>query len=97
MKPKKRLSHWKMKKLSFGGRLCLLNLLLRSIPLFYLSLFKIPKSMVNKFSSLQRRFLWEEGVMQVEKFLRLSERMCDNRRRRGVSGSRFYVQSLGVR
>lgn len=36
--------YWKHKSLSFGGRVCLLRSVLSSIPLFFMSFFKMPKS-----------------------------------------------------
>ena len=56
-KLQKRLTPWKRKILSFGGRLCLLNSVLSFIPLFYFYFFKLPIFVTNKISSLQRRFL----------------------------------------
>src|ERR1044072_4640785 len=59
-----RLTPWKSKTLSFGARLCLLNSVLSSIPLFYLSFYKIPLCVANKIRRIQSHFLWggvEEG------------------------------------
>ncbi|XP_071719242.1 uncharacterized protein [Rutidosis leptorrhynchoides] len=39
---KKRLSDWKMRTLSYGGRLVLLNSVLNSLPLYYFALFRAP-------------------------------------------------------
>ena len=60
-KVKARLSVWKGKCLSFAGRLCLIKSVLTSIPLFYLSFYKAPKSICDKISSIQRSFLWAWG------------------------------------
>lgn len=57
----KRLTLWRQKSLSFGGRICLVNSVLTSLPLFYLSLFKIPTSIANKLKIMQRNFLWGGG------------------------------------
>ena len=57
-KIQRRLTPWKLKNLSFGGRLCLLNSVLSSIPLFYLSFYKIPICIANKIHRLQSHFLW---------------------------------------
>nr|KYP47665.1 hypothetical protein KK1_030696 [Cajanus cajan] len=51
----KKLALWKQKVLSFAERLCLINLVLTSLPLF-LSLFRIPKGIINKLVSTQRNF-----------------------------------------
>nr|GFB69571.1 RNA-directed DNA polymerase, eukaryota, reverse transcriptase zinc-binding domain protein [Tanacetum cinerariifolium] len=42
-KLKKKLSKWKLKTLSVGGRLTLLKAVLGSTPIYNMSLFKVPK------------------------------------------------------
>ncbi|GAU18134.1 hypothetical protein TSUD_248350 [Trifolium subterraneum] len=54
----KRLASWKNKYVSLGGRVVLLNSVLAAIPIFYLSLFKMPVGVWKKIVNLQRRFLW---------------------------------------
>jgi hypothetical protein len=44
----KKLSSWKGKYLSVGGRLVLTNSVLSSLPLFMLSLFEITKGVLEK-------------------------------------------------
>ncbi|GJU09544.1 RNA-directed DNA polymerase, eukaryota [Tanacetum coccineum] len=46
-----RLSRWKMKLLSIGGRLTLLKSVLGSMPIFHMSIFKVPSSILK---SLER-------------------------------------------
>ncbi|CAN1223225.1 Putative ribonuclease H protein At1g65750 [Linum perenne] len=45
--------------LSFGGRLTLLKSVLSSLPLYSLSLFKAPVSVIKELERLQNKFLWE--------------------------------------
>lgn len=63
----KKLASWKHKQLSLGRRVYLLNSMLNSLSLFYLSLFKIPRKMVNKIVRLQIIFLWRgnEGAKKI--------------------------------
>jgi len=58
---KRRLSSWKGRLLSMAGRICLIKSVLCSIPLFYLSLFKMPVGVANEIVSVQRNFLWGWG------------------------------------
>ena len=55
-KLKKRLGKWKAKMLSFGGRLTLVKRVLSSLPLYYVSLFRAPMSVLNKLESMRQRF-----------------------------------------
>ena len=54
----RRLSGWKSKYLSKGGRLTLIKSVLASIPVYFLSLFPLPVSVANKLEVIQRKFLW---------------------------------------
>ena len=53
-----RLSRWKRRCLSMAGRICLIRSVLSSIPLFFMSLFKLPSGVVEKLVRIQRNFLW---------------------------------------
>jgi hypothetical protein len=55
----KKLSCWKAKHLSYGGRLILLNSVLSSLPMFMMSFFEIPKGVLEKLDQYKSRFfLW---------------------------------------
>ena len=58
---KKILSRWKGIVLSLTGRICLIKSALSTIPLFYLSLFKISVVVANELVKIQRNFLWGWG------------------------------------
>ena len=45
--------------LSYGGRVCLLKSLLALIPLFYMSLFKLPAKVEEEIRKIQLKFLWD--------------------------------------
>nr|GEW18858.1 RNA-directed DNA polymerase, eukaryota, reverse transcriptase zinc-binding domain protein [Tanacetum cinerariifolium] len=51
-----RLSKWKMKTLSIGGRLTLLKSVLGSILIFHLSIFKAPLNILRKLESIRSHF-----------------------------------------
>lgn len=57
-KMEKKLASGKQKLLSIGGSLILIKASLASLPIYYMSLFPIPKGVVEKIVKLQRRFLW---------------------------------------
>ncbi|GJW24668.1 RNA-directed DNA polymerase, eukaryota [Tanacetum coccineum] len=51
-----RLSRWKLKTLSIGGRFTLLKSVLGSMPIFHMSIFKVPSSILNSLEVIRSRF-----------------------------------------
>ncbi|GKB41933.1 RNA-directed DNA polymerase, eukaryota, reverse transcriptase zinc-binding domain protein, partial [Tanacetum coccineum] len=64
-KVKAHLSKWKMKTLSIRGRLTLLKLVLASIPIYHLSMFKVPAKVLHTMESIRTHFF--NGVENNEK------------------------------
>ena len=58
---RRRLSSWKCKKLSLGGRLVLLKSVLSSIPVYFLSFFKAPSGIISTLDSIFINFFWGGG------------------------------------
>ena len=58
-KVRKRLDGWKRSFLSRGGRLSLIESVLSSLPIYYLSLFRIPVGVAKEIESLMRDFFWD--------------------------------------
>jgi hypothetical protein len=62
-----RISNWSHRWLSLGRRVTLVKVVLESIPVYWLSLAKIPKSILNNIRKRMFNFLWtgkkiKEGV-----------------------------------
>ncbi|KAK2433359.1 hypothetical protein QL285_018637 [Trifolium repens] len=55
---KTRLSGWKSRFLSFGGRLVLIKSVLTSLPVYALSFFKAPSGIISSIDSLLIKFFW---------------------------------------
>ncbi len=55
----KRLSSWKGKHLSIGGRLTLINSVLSSLPMYMMSFFEVPKGVLKKLDYFRSRFYWQ--------------------------------------
>nr|GEZ34117.1 RNA-directed DNA polymerase, eukaryota [Tanacetum cinerariifolium] len=51
-----RLSKWKLKTLSIGGRLTLLKYVLGAIPIYHMSIFKVPMKVLQNMESIRARF-----------------------------------------
>ena len=57
-KCERKLARWKQKHISFGGRVTLINAVLTSIPIYFLSFFRLPSKVAEKLVTIQQRFLW---------------------------------------
>ncbi|MCH81167.1 LINE-1 reverse transcriptase like, partial [Trifolium medium] len=55
---RRRLGAWGNKYISLGGRIVLINAVLSSIPIFFLSYLKMPVKVWKEMVSVQRNFLW---------------------------------------
>ncbi|XVF28983.1 hypothetical protein REPUB_Repub15cG0080400 [Reevesia pubescens] len=56
-KVEKKPAVWKSRFLSIGGKVTLLKSVISSLPIFFMSIFQIPKGVKNYIYKLQRRFL----------------------------------------
>ncbi|GJW51961.1 RNA-directed DNA polymerase, eukaryota [Tanacetum coccineum] len=61
----KRLSKWKLKILSIYGRLTLLKSVLGSTSIYNMSIFKVPKTVLNKMENLRRNFF--NGIQEGDR------------------------------
>lgn len=53
MRCPKKVAMWKANYLSFGGRLTLIKATMNNLPIYYLSLFRAPKGVVQEIKTLQ--------------------------------------------
>ncbi|KAL5545374.1 hypothetical protein UlMin_005061, partial [Ulmus minor] len=58
----KRLDGWKKSVLSKGGRLTMIQSVLSSIPIYFMSLFKLPNGVAALLEKMMRQFLWDKEV-----------------------------------
>ena len=58
---RKRLAAWKTQYISKGGRIPLIHSTLSSLPIYYLSLFRMPQKVFARLERIQRQFLWGGG------------------------------------
>ncbi|GJV03829.1 hypothetical protein Tco_1337398 [Tanacetum coccineum] len=67
------LSRWKLKTLSIGGRYTLLKSVLTAIPIYHMSLFKVPVGILKEMESLRRNFFNDvkrlENKMWIWRFI----------------------------
>ncbi|KAK1297873.1 hypothetical protein QJS10_CPB14g00976 [Acorus calamus] len=81
----RRLEGWKSSFLSLGGRLTLIQAVLTNLPIYYLSIFKIPKGVLARLECIRRRFLWS-GVKEMRRKIPLVkwEVVCTSKKQGGT-------------
>ena len=55
---RKRLAAWKTQYISKSGRITLIRSILSSLPIYYISLFRMPQKVCARLEMIQRQFLW---------------------------------------
>ncbi|GJR09748.1 RNA-directed DNA polymerase, eukaryota, reverse transcriptase zinc-binding domain protein [Tanacetum coccineum] len=89
-----RLSKWKLKLLSIGGRLTLLKSVLTSISLYHMSIFKVPIGVLNHLESIRRNFF--HGVDGSDrKLVWIGWNMVQTSKQNGGLGTRFIKAIFG--
>ncbi|KAJ9677832.1 hypothetical protein PVL29_022672 [Vitis rotundifolia] len=79
-----KLALWKRQYLSKGGRITLIKSTLASMPLYQLSLFRMPKIVARRLEKLQRDFLWGGGSLERKAHLVSWERVCVSKEKGGL-------------
>ncbi|RVW65604.1 putative ribonuclease H protein [Vitis vinifera] len=81
---RRRLALWKRQYLSKGGRITLIKSTLANLPVYQLSLFRMPKLVVKRLEKLQRDFLWGGGSMERKIHLINWEVVCSQKESGGL-------------
>ena len=63
-----RLASWKARTLSRAGRLTLIKSVLNNLPVYFMSMFKMPKSIAMRIVQIQRSFFWGGGNGERKSF-----------------------------
>ena len=88
---RKRLSSWKAQYISKGGRLTLIQSILSSLPIYCLSLFRMPVTICNKLEKIQREFLWSGGSLAKKSHLVNWKTVCTAKKKGGLDLRRFAI------
>lgn len=62
-----KLAGWKVHMLSFAGRLTLIKSMLISIPVYFMTIAKLPNRTLDQLNSMMRRFLW--GKIENDRYM----------------------------
>ena len=86
---RKRLASWKIQYISKGGRATLIRSTLSSLPIYYLSLFRMPQKVSARLERIQRQFLW--GGSDHDKKISLVRwaTVCTDKRNGGIGIKSF--------
>ena len=83
-KVESKLQGWKKAFLSRGGGLTLIQAVLGSLPIYFMSLFKAPCGVIGRLEKLMKGFLWE-GVEEGKKFHLVKwEKVCQSKEEGGL-------------
>ncbi|RVW94174.1 putative ribonuclease H protein [Vitis vinifera] len=81
---RRRLAQWKRQYISKGGRITLIKSTLASIPIYFLSLIRIPKAVTKRIEKIQRDFLWGGGSLERKAHLIKWKVVCSPKEERGL-------------
>ena len=89
----KRLSGWKEKMLSVGGRMVLINSVLSSLPMFMMSFFELPKGVLEKIDCFRSRFYWQNDQHKRKYRLVKWEILCQPKDQGGLGIQNLDIQN----
>ena len=66
---KKRLAMWKRQYISKGERITLIRSTLSNLPIYFMSIFHLPRAVRMRLEKIQRDFLWGGGSLKQKPHL----------------------------
>ncbi|CAL5365331.1 unnamed protein product [Camellia sinensis] len=81
---KKKLASWKRRFLSFAGRLTLIKSGLSNLPVYFLSIFKLPIGVAKTIDRIQSNFLWGGSEVQRKIHLVQWKEVCKSKDQGGL-------------
>ena len=88
---KKMLASWKSQYISKGGKLMLIQSTLSCLPIYCLSLFRMPVSIGTRLEKIQREFLWSGGSLEKKPHLVNWKTVCTEKKKGGLGMGRFSI------
>ena len=82
---------WKRQYISKGGRITLIRSTLSNLPIYFMSIFQIPRAVRIRLEKIQRDFLWGGGALEQKPHLVRWSIVCDDKGKGGLG-----VKSLGL-
>ena len=81
---RRRLAMWKRQYISKGRRLTLIQNTLSSMPLYFMSLFYLPRKVRLRLEKIQRDFLWSGGALVQKPHLVRWNLICLDKKKYGL-------------
>ncbi|GKA72771.1 RNA-directed DNA polymerase, eukaryota [Tanacetum coccineum] len=91
-----RLSKWKMKTLSIGGRLTLLKSVLGSMPIYHMSIFKDPMRVLQRLESIRSHFFNGNDLHGKKMSWVKWEKVLASKENGGLGVSSLYALNRGL-
>ncbi|GJX60750.1 RNA-directed DNA polymerase, eukaryota [Tanacetum coccineum] len=91
-----RLSKWKIKMLSIGGRFTLNKVVLSSLPIYLMSIYKTPVGVLRKMESIRRRFFNGADINENKMSMIGWEKIMVSRKKGGLGISSFFAQNRAL-
>ncbi|GJY05566.1 RNA-directed DNA polymerase, eukaryota [Tanacetum coccineum] len=91
-----RLSKWKMKTLSIGGRLTLLKSVLGSMPIYHMSIYKVPMKVLPRMESIRCHFLRGVDLCGKKSIWVKWKNVLVSKEKGGLGVSSLYVLNRAV-
>lgn len=89
----KKLTSWKGKLLSYGGRLVLINSVLTSMPMFLLSFFEISVGVRKRLDFYRSRFFWQSDEIKRKYKLSRWDIVCRPKEQGGLGIENLEVKN----
>ncbi|RVW75414.1 putative ribonuclease H protein [Vitis vinifera] len=81
---RKRLALWKRQFISKGGRITLIRSTLSSMPIYLMSLLRMPRVVSLRLEKIQKDFLWGGGALERKPHLVNWDTVCMDKRKGGL-------------
>ena len=81
---RRRLASWKRQYISKGGRVTLIRNTLSNLPIYFMSLFRIPSLVCKRQEKIQRDFLWGGGNLEKKPHLVSWATVCTDKKVGGL-------------
>jgi hypothetical protein len=93
---KKRFQSWGNKYISLGGRIVLINFVLNSLPIFFLSYLKMPSKVWKEVIKIQRKFFWG-GLSSRSRMCWVKwEEICKPKKEGGLGVKNLCLMNLSL-